>query len=140
MRIEFTIPYIVAPKNADRSRVVQGGNGKAWAHHYQPKKVTDNAKTLAALCAEYRPESPMLGPIRLTLAFWYPWRKTEPLKNRKAPVAKDTKPDLDNLEKQITDVLERSGFFANDSQIAEKRSCKGWRDQGFVKVVIETMA
>ena len=130
MRIEFTIPYIVAPKNADRS-----GKGR----HYQPKKVMQNAGALAALCAEYRPESPMLGPIRLWLAFRYPWRKSEPKKNRHGIKAKDTKPDLDNLEKQLVDVLERSGFIVNDSQIAEKRSVKSWGEQGFVSVIIETM-
>ncbi len=139
MRIKFTIPYLVQPKNADRSRVVANSKGELFSHHYQPKKVADNAKALAALCAEYRPESPILGPIRLWLEFRYPWRKSEPKKNRHRIRAKDTKPDLDNLEKQLVDVLERSGFFTNDSQVAEKRSVKTWGEQGFVSVIIEEM-
>lgn len=138
MRIEFTIPYMVAPKNADRSRVVQTG-GKAWSHHYQPKSVMDNARALALLCAEHRPKTPMLGPIYLDLTYLYPWRKSEPEKDRPLYRPKDTSPDLCNLDKQLVDVLERSGFFTNDSHVVEKHSRKRWADQGGVWVVIEEL-
>lgn len=143
MRIEFTIPCFVHPKQGGRVQVVSRG-GKTWAHHHQPDKVIENARAITTLCAQHRPETPMRGPIRLTLSFQYPWRKSEPQKNRhcqgvRAGKPKDTNPDLGNLEKQIEDVLERAGFFVNDAQIAERHSQKGWCDQGGVSVVIETM-
>ncbi len=138
MRIEFTIPYFVEPKQGDRVQVVQRGS-RVWAHHHPKKKVAKNAKALALFCARHRPEEPMAGPIRLTLVFLYPWRASEPLKNRHGEKLKDTKPDLDNLEKQITDVLERSGFFSDDAKIACKASRKAWTDQGSTFVRIEQM-
>ena len=135
MRIEFTIPLIVHPKQGDRVQVVSRG-GKTWAHHHQPDKVLDNARAITTLCGRHRP---MRGPIRLSLFFRYPWRTSEPKKNRNGFKPKDTKPDLENLEKQIVDELERTGFFVNDGQVAEKHSQKGWTEQGSVSVIIETM-
>lgn len=138
MRIEFTIPLIVEPKQGGRGRVASVG-GKTYVQQYQPKKVRDNAAAITTLCAEHRPFAPMRGPVRLSLSFRYPWRTSEPKKRRNGSLPKDTKPDLGNLEKQIVDELERTGFFVNDSQVAEKHSQKNWTEQGSVLVVIETM-
>ena len=54
MRIEFTIPYFVEPKQGDRVQVMQRG-GKVWARHHPKRKVHENAAALAVFCAQHRP-------------------------------------------------------------------------------------
>jgi len=113
--IEFFIPFEVKPKQGDRSAVVNG-----HVRHYQPKKVTSNANALVLLSKQYRPTAPLVGPLRLELMFYSAWRKADSKKVRAAGKAwHDTKPDWDNMCKQLCDVLQSAGFYANDSQLAD---------------------
>lgn len=128
--IEFTIPFQVKPKQSTRF-------GK---HCYPDAKVKRNADSLAALMAQYAPSEPMQGPVSLTCWFMYPWRKSEPKKNRSFRTRpKDTKPDLDNLVKQVCDVMESCGFIVNDSQIAEKNARKMWGEAPILTVRINEL-
>ena len=133
--ISFFIPYEVLPKQS----MVAGRN----IHTGQPlcrtrKRTRDNAKALTMFAAAHRPDVPLTGALRLTLVFMYPWRKAEPLKNRaKGKRPKDTLPDLENLTKQLVDVLERTGFFANDGAISSMRLDKFWTSNVGVSVLLE---
>lgn len=127
--IEFHVAYVVQPKQADRSRIACGKNGKQWVHHYQPGKVTRNARDLALLMAKHRPAEPLRGPVALTLTFVYPHLKSASKKTREQRKPKDTKPDGENLAKQVCDVLERSGFLLNDAQVYDLRVLRFWDDQ-----------
>jgi len=134
--IQFEIPWLIAAKQADRSRIVTG-KGRQFVHHYQPKKVVDNARSLAALCSPYRPSKPLEGPIRLDLYVVFPWlKKHRPKHRQNGPIPKDTKPDADNTCKQILDVLQGCGFFSNDSQISDLRVRKRFGDSPSVGVTI----
>ena len=128
--IEFEIPFTVQPKQADRS--TKSGI------HYQPKEVTENANNLAALVAPYRPAKPLDGPIIATFTFKFPWiGKHKKIRQTHTWWPKDTIPDLDNLEKQLCDVFQRSGFFKNDSRIFRKVTEKRYEDQGGINVRLE---
>lgn len=121
MTIEFSIPWIVQPKQS--TRFTKEGR------RYTPKGVRENAAALAAMFAEHVPDKPLAGPLYLDVTFAYPWRKSESKKRRDAAIQwKDTKPDCDNLYKQVADVMERCGFFENDAQIATVGISKQWRD------------
>ena len=133
--IAFVIPWQVQPKQADRA--VRAG---AFIRHYQPKRVTDNAKALILLAAQHAPKEPMKGPLRLAVTFEFPWRKSDSKKRRaNGPKWKDTKPDADNCLKQILDCLEAAGFFSNDSQIAWLIACKIYCGRGRTLVEIEEL-
>lgn len=113
--IEFFIPFEVQPKQGDRSCVLNGR-----VKHYQPKKVTSNANALVLLSNQYRPLEPLTGPLKMELRFYSNWRTSDSKKVRATGKAyQDTKPDWDNLCKQICDCLQASGFFKNDSQLAD---------------------
>ncbi len=137
MRVEFFIPHTVQAKQADRSRIATKGNGQQFVHHYQPSKVTENADTLASLCAPHVPPQPLRGPVRLELTVHYPWRKSEPKKNRATAKPKDTQPDHEQLSKQLCDVFEAMGFVTNDAQFADTRVRKFWSDSPGVQVFME---
>lgn len=136
--IEFTISHAVQPKQGDRVRVIKTRDGRAFATHYTPAKVSKNADSLASLMAPYVPPAPMEGPLRLFLRFDYPWRAGDSKKARASgPRPKDTKPDWDNLCKNVADVMQASGFYTNDSQLAEVNVAKVWSGRAGLTVKLE---
>lgn len=121
MAIEFFIPWVVKPKQS--FRMGKGGRG------FPVPKASRNADALTVLAAQYRPDKPLEGPLQLDIVLRYPWRKSEKKRNiALGELAKDTRPDWDNLAKQVCDVLESGGFFLDDAQIADARVRKVWRD------------
>ena len=127
--IAFWIPTQVVAKQGCRT---------AGGIFYTPKKVKENAALLGAVIAQHAPEKPLEGPLHLRLVFQYAWRKAE----TKAWIAhghrgKDTKPDWDNLCKQVCDVMEKCGFFTNDSQLAWVEVYKVWTGRVGVAIEIE---
>lgn len=138
--IRFTIPYICKAKQGDRARVIAAKSGRTFVQHYPTAETRENAESLASLIVPHRPDMPMAGPVRLDLTFRFPWRKSDSRKQRQAGSRpKDTKPDWDNLGKQVSDVLEASGFFANDSQIAEVHLVKLFTDSPGIDVVLQEL-
>lgn len=128
MKIEFSIPMLPVAKQSARL-----GNGRT----YQPKRVTGNAESLASLLAPYVPIGPLCGPVRLDVVYRYPWRVSEPKKRRQRARLKDTKPDHEQLNKQLCDVFEHMGFVTNDAQFADVRIRKFWTDQVGTDVMME---
>ena len=96
-------------------------------------KAKRGAKTrdeLMTLLMPFRPIVPLDGSIYLEVDWVYPWRKSEPKKNRvdgKLPCC--TRPDADNLLKFFADILGRLGYYLDDSQIADLRFRKWWGDK-----------
>lgn len=130
-RLRFVIPITIQPKQGDRS-MVRGG----YVHHYQPKNVTDHAEALALLMAPNMPNEPLGGPLRILVRFCFPWLKGATARKRAfGRWPKDTKPDSDNCAKQLFDVLERRGFIADDSRLADSRVIKEFGKVG--KIIIE---
>lgn len=135
--ITFSIPYTMCAKQADRSRIAHMG-GKQFIRHYQSKEVTENAQALASFVAPHRPPAPLGGPIRLDVLVIFPWLKGHSAKVRSnGGIPKETKPDVDNILKQLDDVLERSGFFGNDAQVSDVRVRKRFGAMPTVQVRIE---
>lgn len=129
MRIEFTIPWEVAPKQSAR------GGVRGW---YQTSKIKNNAACLVSFAMEYRPEVPLEGPLRVSYVVTYPYVTRHTKRQRAAgPIPKDTSPDVDQLAKQLSDVLEAARFFRNDRQIAQLRVDTWWGAEPGVRVVVE---
>lgn len=138
--IDFFIPCQVTPKQGDRSSIAATKSGRRFVRHYQPKNVVKNAEAISALAAYHRPAKPLEGPVRLSLQFYFPWRKSDSKRYREPGYRPmDTKPDLDNLAKQMCDVLQRCGFFRNDSQICDISIRKGRSDVVGVRVTVESV-
>lgn len=132
MRIEFFIPF--------KPRAKQSVKFTKLGRKYTPKDVKENALSLASLIAPHRPDTPLQGPLRAVYTVHYPWRTSDSQRRRaKGPRAKDTKPDCENILKQLNDVFEDSGFFVNDAQIAEQAVSKVYDGTVGVDVMIEQM-
>lgn len=118
--IRFFIHHAIEPKQSNSARIVTTRDGRQFVNRYQPAYITKNAEALTFLMRMFAPPKPLDGPIHLTMTFFLPWRSSERKRDLDRGVMyADTKPDLDNLCKQVLDAMEPAGFFANDSRIAD---------------------
>jgi Holliday junction resolvase RusA-like endonuclease len=107
--IRFTITLPPKAQMRSRSRAVTTDDGKAFAMNYKAGKQRGEERKLEALLYEHRPAQPFDGPVWLGVKAYLPipqskskgW-KAEALAGVVRPT---TKPDLDNLLKQIKDCM-----------------------------------
>ena len=93
------------------------------------------------LFKDHRPLFPFqTGPVSLTITWCYPWRKSEPKKNRvNGWKYCDTKPDADNLSKMAQDVMTSLNFWTDDSQVAALHFVKIWGDNPRIEIKIKDL-
>jgi len=96
-------PRAFVNKKTGRASVFDSGQAEGW-------------KGQIALAARpYLPASPLEGPIRLGLTFYFPrpgrlMRKRDP----DGPVMHLSKPDFDNASKAVVDCLTQIGMWRDD--------------------------
>jgi Holliday junction resolvase RusA-like endonuclease len=121
-RITFEI--LGNPKAQQRHRTyTKGKDGRPlpFARNVDPS-ATDKDDLLAQIM-QHRPEVPWAGPVSLTV-YWFLPRPRSHYHTGKhagelrpdAPVHCATKPDIDNLEKLLTDAM-NGVFYQDDAQI-----------------------
>ena len=90
---------------------------------------------------EHTPTDAFIGPVRLSIAFVWPWRLSETKGNiKKGFLFSDKRPDADNLAKLCTDALMDAGYFArDDSQVASLHVVTGWGDKHGIFIVIDEL-
>ena len=139
--IEFFVTCI-PPKSTQQHnvRIFRGKTGKAFIGKSKTNKAAQAQQHLAALLSPHAPEKPLDGPLSMTVTWSYPWRKSEPKKNRIAGARPcDTRPDVDNLTKGLCDTMTRCGFWNDDSQIAELTFRKNWADRPGIQIAISKL-
>lgn len=129
--MHFTVPGIPASQPRQRHRVIVGKDGRAFAANYTPARDPVNAfKAAVTLAAHNAYDGPPLDcPVVVYLDFYFPRPKRLVWKTRPMPVQPhDSKPDIDNLCKAVTDALIGLAY-RDDSQIclvnASKMFCAG---------------
>lgn len=86
--------------------------------------------------ARFAPDRPLTGPLAADVRLCWEADAAHP-----AGTPKATKPDLDNIEKTLWDVLGRLGFFERgDQQVALKRVAKLYGEVPGVYVRLEEMS
>ena len=117
--IKIVVPGI--PKSQKRHRFGRGFT-------YDPSK--QDKTTFLSLVREQAPEHPILGPIALKVRFTMPRPKHHSRTGKYSHLLKDhapkyhsVKPDLDNLVKLISDVLQPD-FYVDDSQVVKLQAEK----------------
>lgn len=136
--ITFHIP-ITPPKATSQTKrlVMVGGKPRFF-----PKKEHQAAENdLMVLMAQHAPASPMAGPLRLSVDFVFPWRKSE-TKRRMAcgKLPNDARPDCDNLVKMVADVLTKLSFYRDDGQVSDLHVTKAWGDRVGITVSIKPIS
>ena len=93
---------------------------------------TEESKSVKALfytlLKDKRPESPFSGALRVNYYYLFPYPKSMPKKliKQNLVIPKTTKPDYDNMPKQIQDVMTKLGFWTDDAIIFDGDNLKGY--------------
>lgn len=101
---------------------------------YQSDASRDARAKLRAHLAEYAPDIPLPGPIHMTVIWGFPSSKKH--QNGDWHTGK---PDLDNLQKALQDVMTELGFFTDDCRIAQLQTSKIYTFHPGVSIVANTM-
>lgn len=118
------------PKQSFRFAVRKGKDDKTFVQKYQPAEVVQNAHNIAWDIKSQLPLNfiPFDCPIEVEVMFVFSppsaWSKKKMAELQSGKIIyKDTKPDLDNLEKQLWDAM--AGLvYVNDSRICRKTIVK----------------
>ena len=142
--LEFFIPCNPSKATAQGSSMIMkrknpDGTYTRFVGRAKNSKAEQTKKELILLLQSHRPAKPFEGPVSLMVVWAYPWRKSEPKKNRDRWVACDTRPDCDNLSKLLCDVLTRLNFWKDDSQVAHLNFWKIWSNKPGIKIKIKEM-
>lgn len=127
--IEFFEPMI--PPTVTHNALEIHHYGKAARIGKSAELVEAEAAWRARL-APHAPETPLRGPVRLEMRICWPTGGRHP---QGAPHA--SKPDADNVEKTVFDVMAKLGYFEDDSRIALHTTAKLWSDPAGIYVRME---
>ncbi len=91
---------------------------------YQPEKLKEAKGILRLHLRPFKPKAPLTGPVELRVSWLFPRGKRHRHKEWRV-----TKPDTDNLQKMLKDVMTDLGFWVDDAQVAKEHVEKIWSDE-----------
>lgn len=127
---------IIPPKNTGQSAKRLGSiHGRAMM--FETKESKDTKTMYLALLYEKKPATPFNVPISVEYKFYFPYNSTvkKSIQKQGLIIPKATKPDWDNIPKQIQDVMTRLQFWTDDALIYKGTCSKWFAPQG--KITIE---
>lgn len=98
---------------------------------YSAPAVVDAKAKYRAHLAKYRPEHPMTGPLSMLVIWGFQADDNHPIGYC------TNKPDLDNANKLLQDVMQELGFFEDDKQIVELHLTKRYTNSPGVVIYLD---
>lgn len=130
MNLQFFLPMI-PPTVTHQEKQVTVVNGKP--SFYEPRELKTARVKLRDALAPYKPEKPMTGGVGLVVKWCFP-RGTH-----KNGEYRTTKPDTDNLQKLLKDVMTDLGFWKDDALVASEIVEKFWAEKPGIFIHVETL-
>lgn len=128
-RIEGFFPMPRPPK-------VTGTNGKRYDRRtgavYDSPALGEARALIEASVGLRAPQRPMCGALYAEVRWLYP-----PTKAHASGEPYAAKPDADNAAKLVLDALQRTGWYADDKQVAELRVVQAYGEPSGLYVRIE---
>ena len=128
MGIEFFMPMI-PPTTTHQEKQVRVVNGKPV--FYEPQELKTARMKLKANLAKHVPKKKLNGAVRMIVKWIFP-KGGHP-----DGTYKDTKPDTDNLQKLLKDVMTDLHFWKDDAQVASEICEKFWGEHSGIYVYVE---
>lgn len=100
---------------------------------YEPQEVKTARAKLRAYLFRHVPEEKYTCPVRLTVKWCFPKGR------HKDGEYRSTKPDTDNLQKMLKDVMTDLGYWKDDCLVASEIAEKFWADIPGIYVRIEKL-
>ena len=135
MRFKLNMIPPTATAQQKGERVVGG-----YIHHYKKKNVAQAEAILRDALLPYVPETPIADkPICLEVYWLFPFPKSARKHEPGVPRCKITRPDTDNLNKLLKDVMTDMGFWKDDALICIERIAKYYTDEPGIQISIRQM-
>ena len=134
-KLKMIPPTATAQQKGER--VVNG-----YIHHYKKKNVAAAEAILRDALLPDVPEEPIENaPIFLEVSWMFPYPKSAQKHNQGQNRWKITRPDTDNLNKMLKDVMTDMGFWKDDALICAEFVKKMYSDEpGIVINIVDYMA
>lgn len=113
MALEFFLGGI-PPTVTHQHQQVTVRNGKPV--FYQPDRLKAAREKLTRQLKTHRPVEPIEGAVRLLTKWCFPLNTRHKIDGE----YKITRPDTDNLQKMLKDVMTEVGFWKDDAQVASE--------------------
>ncbi len=127
---EFFIPLTKVPTITHQEKKVHVVNGTPV--FYEPTELKAARMKLQAHLAQHRPATRYASAVRLVTKWCFP--VTSGHRNGEY---KTSKPDTDNLQKMLKDVMTDLGFWKDDALVASEITEKFWADVPGIYIKIE---
>jgi len=131
MKTEFFLP-MVPPTKTHQMKKVRVVKGKPI--FYEPTELKTVRAKLQGHLGHYVPAEKYTGPVRLIVKWCFPLTR-----GRKNGQWKTTKPDTDNLQKLLKDVMTDLGYWTDDALVASEIIEKFWADKPGIYISIEPL-
>ena len=118
------------PTSTSQENKVAIVNGRMM--HYKSKGAKQTFGILTAALKPFTPPTPFDGPIRVTCCWKFRANKQHP-----EGTWKTTRPDIDNLQKALYDVMTRLGYWKDDSMICCEIVSKMYSEQPGIDISID---
>lgn len=120
MTTEFFIPMKKVPTVTHQEKQIHVVNGKPIV--YEPAELKAVRSRLEGYLVQHKPDKRYTGAVRLLVKWCFPKGK------HSDGEYKITKPDTDNLQKLLKDVMTDVGFWKDDAQVASEICEKFWAE------------
>ena len=132
-KLKMIPPTATAQQKGER---IVGG----YIHHYKKKNVAAAEAILRDALLPYVPADPIVDqPIRLLVLWMFPYPKSAKKHKPGVDRWKITRPDTDNLNKMLKDVMTDMGFWKDDALIAIEQVWKVYSDEPGIWISVNTM-
>ena len=131
-KLKMIPPTATAQQKGER---VVGG----YIHHYKKKNVAQAEAILRDALLPYVPEKPITDrPISLHAVWMFPYPKSAKKHKPGFDRFKITRPDTDNMNKMLKDVMTDMGFWKDDALISDELIRKVYSDEPGIMIWIFT--
>lgn len=133
---EFFVPMVppTITHQQKQIKVVKNKKGKHVPLVYEPAELKAARSKLEAHLAKYVPEQKYTRAIRLVTKWCFPIAG-----GRSDGQYKITKPDTDNLQKLLKDVMTDLGYWEDDALVASEITEKFWAKIPGIYIAIEEL-
>lgn len=132
MRTEFFIPMKKVPTTTHQEKQVHVVKGKPV--FYEPDELKAARQKLQAHLASHVPDKKYTGAVRLLVKWCFQIKG-----KHKNGEYKTSKPDTDNLQKLLKDVMTDLKFWTDDALVASEIIEKFWSEVPGIYIVIEDL-
>lgn len=122
---------MIPPTVTHQEKKVHVVNGKPV--FYEPAEVKTARAKLKAHLSKHIPEEKYTCPVRLVVKWCFPKGR------HKNGEYRGTKPDTDNLQKMLKDVMTDLGYWKDDCLVASEITEKFWADMPGIYIRIEAL-